>query len=119
VLLAIGGTVSTNARSERRIGFKACHRGEVQAAYGPSRNSAESIEIALHCGCLNQVQRALLLFVVEGDVIFADHFRNVPAGLEFPFAPASPRVGVGFRIIHSYIEMELVMSGAGESLDHV
>src|SRR5690242_3148324 len=61
----------------------------------------------------------LVLEVVEGDVVLADHLREVPVGLHFQLAEAVPGFAVSLRIIDGDVDPQLVLCRARDALDDV
>jgi hypothetical protein len=68
--------------------------------------------------------RGLLLFsrlfqVIEGDVVFADHFCEFPARLEFVNSLASPGFQIRFRVVDRDVYDQGIEFGARDALDYV
>jgi hypothetical protein len=61
----------------------------------------------------------LVLEIVKGDVVLADHLGDVPSGFEFEFPIAGPHARVSLGIVNGDIYAQLIVLGPGDSFDNV
>src|SRR5579864_9391992 len=59
---------------------------------------------------------SLILIIVEGDIVLANHLGNMPAGLELEFPEAGPWLRISLGIINGDIHAQLIVLRTRDAL---